>query len=170
MGENGVPTSDTSELPFDRDDVREDVAMRDDDAFRLGGRAGREDDLRGGVAIDTRLGRVPAVRRPAIRVRAASRIARPATRGAVTLLVRPARVLRRQSCSHVAENPATSESRSGTTTTPRSRQPQNAAIHSGRFSLQNTTASPRTRPRSSRRTAKCFARRVVSSYEATTGF
>ena len=40
------------DLALDRDDVREDVAVRDDDALRLGGRAGREDDLGDVVARD----------------------------------------------------------------------------------------------------------------------
>ena len=39
-------------LALDRDDVGEDVAVGDDDALRLGGRAGREDDLRDIVASD----------------------------------------------------------------------------------------------------------------------
>ena len=65
---------------FDGDDVREDVAMRDDDALRLGRRARGEDDFGGRVPVDRRLGRVPSARRLATRARAASRLARLATR------------------------------------------------------------------------------------------
>ena len=50
-----------SDLALDRDDVREHVAVGDDDAFRLGGRARREDDLGDVVAGD----RDRPARRPA---------------------------------------------------------------------------------------------------------
>ncbi len=68
-------------LAFDRDDVRQDVAMADHDALRLGGRARREDDLDDVVARDRR--------RPASGRRRASRDRRTATR-ARTIAHRPA--------------------------------------------------------------------------------
>ena len=43
------------DLVLDRDDVRQDVAVGDDDALGLGGRAGREDDL-GDVVVRDRDG------------------------------------------------------------------------------------------------------------------
>ena len=52
----------------------------------------------------------------------------------------------------------------GTTTTPPSRQPQNATIHSGRFSLQKTTLSPLASPRSRSRAANPRAARPTWSY------
>ena len=59
-------------LALDRDDVRQDVAVADDDALRLGRGAGREDDLDDVVARDRR--------RPASARRRASRSRRTATR------------------------------------------------------------------------------------------
>ena len=51
----------------------------------------------------------------------------------------------------------------GTTTAPRSRHPQKATIHSGRFSPQNSTASPPPMPAPARRAAKAVAARRTSS-------
>ena len=48
--------------------------------------------------------------------------------------------------------------------TPWSRQPQSAAIHSGRFSAQKTTVSPFLRPAASSRAAKARAARATSAY------
>ena len=45
----GCPTPVLRHLALDRDDVGEHVAVGDDDALGLGGGAGREDDLGGGV-------------------------------------------------------------------------------------------------------------------------
>ncbi len=45
-----APLAVLHDFAFDRHDVREDVAVGDDDAFGLGRRAGREDDLRHVVA------------------------------------------------------------------------------------------------------------------------
>ena len=54
-GKNGrAPLAVLQHLALDRHDVRQDVAVRDDDAFRLGGRARREDDLGDVVARDRR--------------------------------------------------------------------------------------------------------------------
>ena len=47
---------------------------------------------------------------------------------------------------------------------PRSRQPQNATIHSGRFSLQKTTLSPLRSPSACSRAAKPRAARATSAY------
>ena len=48
---------------------------------------------------------------------------------------------------------------------PPSRQPQNAMIHSGRFSLQNTTLSPFRTPALLNRNANPRAARPISAYE-----
>ena len=53
----------------------------------------------------------------------------------------------------------------GTTTTPRSRQAQNATIHSGRFSLQKTILSPLRKPSAWMRTARRRAAAATSAYE-----
>ena len=50
-GRNGpCPLPVFQDLTLDRNNVRQDVAMRDEDPFRLGGRSGRKDDLRDIVA------------------------------------------------------------------------------------------------------------------------
>ena len=48
---------------------------------------------------------------------------------------------------------------------PRSRQAQNATIHSGRFSLQKTTLSPFCNPSPCNRAARLRAARATSAYE-----
>ena len=50
--ERPAPSAVLQHLAFDRDDVREHVAVGDDDALRLGRRARRENDLRDVVALD----------------------------------------------------------------------------------------------------------------------
>ena len=51
-----APLAVLHDFAFDRNDVRQDVAVGDDDAFGLGGRAGREDDLRHIVARQRNIG------------------------------------------------------------------------------------------------------------------
>ena len=142
-GKNGrAPLAVFQHLALDRNDVRQHVAVRDDDAFRLGGGARGEDDLGDVVARRwTAHGGRPSPSRPLDLVqlpdRRVDRRARTAAHPG-----RSARAWRRRSRRRARGNRATRGSRSGRRRCRASRQPQNATIHSGRFSLQKTTLSP----------------------------
>ena len=146
--ERPAPLAVLQDLAFDRHDVRQHVAVGDDDALGLGGRAGGEDDLGDVVAADrhSRRRRRPAAPIPGIscscQTGAPCRCRRSAGRPG-----RPARASRDDDAADAREEIGRRrDSRSARRSTPRSRQPQNATIHSGRFSLKKTTLSPLREP------------------------
>ena len=110
--ERRAPLPVLQHLALDRDDVREDVAVRDDDALRLGGRARREDDLGDVVARDRDVGEQPPARPLASRARAASRPARRRARERRHVLADQDQPAPRRSRRRARENRATRGSRS----------------------------------------------------------
>ena len=129
-GKNGFPHFRYfSDLAFDRDDVRQDVAVGDDDAFGFGGGAGREDDFGDVVARDGDVRRDVrhAVAAPVEIVQLPDRRASIGRRRVGGDVLSDQHQLRRDDAADAREeHRATRGSRSARRSTPRSRQPQNA--------------------------------------------
>ena len=146
-GKNGRPHFRYfSDLALDRHDVGQDVAVGDDDALGLGRRAGREDDLGDVVAPDGRpgagraVGPLELVQGPdAARVRARRRLVHGGTSCPTSTSLRRRSGDAREEIGRGAVVDRDDDA-------PSSRHPQNATIHSGRFSEKKTTLSPFRRP------------------------
>ena len=118
--------------------------MRDGDAFRLARRAGREEDFRC-VVERGGLESVQADPLPCERMLRMGQTGQGRAAGGI----RPSPIISARASTIAAIRSTTfadDRKSMGTAITPSSRQPHRATIHSGRFSHQNRTRSPRLMP------------------------
>ena len=138
--ERRAPLAVLEHLALDRDDVRQHVAVGDDDALRLGGRARGEDDLGDVVARDRHRRRAPAPSDQSSSCSFQTGASPVSPIGGTSWPISTS--LRRDDAADAREKIGRRAVVDRHDDDAASRQPQNATIHSGRFSDKKTTLSP----------------------------